>query len=167
MSANNPSKEKTEAPLAELTPSSPARQVLLDGTYQLVSSTRSISGTEQVVDVFGPNPKGYVTYTKEGRMSVLIVSAVRPMAPSADAIPDPVKEALFSTMLAYAGTYQFDGTTIEHNIEVSWNGLWEGTRQIRHIRSQGERLIYTTPPLGSPVDGALGVATVTWERMQS
>ena len=29
-------------------------------------------------------------------------------------------------MLAYGGTYKFDGKKIEHHVDISWNGSWTG-----------------------------------------
>jgi hypothetical protein len=60
-------------------------------------------------------------------------------------------------MLAYSGTYKFDGKTIEHHIDLSWNQIWSGTTQVRDIKKDGDRLIYTTRP--APKSGAMDAAT--------
>ena len=48
--------------------------------------------------------------------------------------------------MAYAGTYKLDGSTVEHSIEISMNEVWSGTKQVRTIKQDGERLVYTTLP---------------------
>jgi Lipocalin-like domain len=50
-----------------------AEDQMLGGTYRLVSSTRKLLETGQVVDTFGKHPSGYINYGKDGRFLVLIV----------------------------------------------------------------------------------------------
>ena len=50
-----------------------AEDQMLDGTYRLVSSTRKLLESGQVVDTFGKHPTGYINYGKDGRFLVLIV----------------------------------------------------------------------------------------------
>jgi hypothetical protein len=70
------------------------------------------------------------------------------------------------TITAYAGTYKFDGTTIEHNIEISMNEVWSGTKQLRIVRRDGDRLIYSTPPFPFHTDGKMSVNTLVWEKVK-
>jgi hypothetical protein len=44
----------------------------LAGTYTLISSTRKILDTGQVLNTWGKDPKGFITYGKDGRILVLI-----------------------------------------------------------------------------------------------
>ena len=48
-------------------------------------------------------------------------------------------------MTAYGGTYKFDGSTIEHHIDISWNEVWTGTTQVKSVKRDADRLVYTTP----------------------
>lgn len=141
-------------------------QEVLEGTWKLIASTRTDAATGATVNTFGPNPQGYIMYGRDGRMMVLIAQGDRPRADRVEAITDQQRQRLFSTMMAYTGTYTFDGKTIEHHIDVSWNGVWNGTTQARDVRREGDRLIYTTKPSPSPVDGSIGFATVTWEKVK-
>jgi Lipocalin-like domain len=50
----------------------------LAGTYKLVSSTRKILDSGEVLDTWGKNPNGVIIYGKDGRMLVLIVRRDRP-----------------------------------------------------------------------------------------
>ena len=47
-----------------------AEDQMLDGTYKLVSSTRKLLDTGEVVDTYGKHPTGYVNYGKDGRFLV-------------------------------------------------------------------------------------------------
>ena len=143
-----------------------AAEEVLDGTWKLVSSTRTNTTTGATTDSFGPNPLGYITYGKDGRMMVLITRSDRPKPDSTDKMTDEQRSRLFSSMLAYSGTYKFDGETIEHHIDGSWNQVWTGTTQIRNVKKDGDRLIYTTQPGPSPIDGSLGFATLVWEKVK-
>jgi len=143
-----------------------AAQEVLEGTWKLVSSTRTNTTTGATTDSFGPNPLGYITYGKDGRMMVLITRSDRPKPDSTDKMTDEQRSRLFSSMLAYSGTYKFDGETIEHHIDGSWNQVWTGTTQIRNVKKDGDRLIYTTQPGLSPIDGSMGFATVVWEKIK-
>ena len=143
-----------------------AAQEVLEGTWKLVSSTRTNTTTGATTDSFGPNPLGYIMYGKDGRMMVLITRSDRPKPDSTDTMTDEQRSRLFSSMLAYSGTYKFDGETIEHHIDGSWNQVWTGTTQIRNVKKDGDRLIYTTQPGPSPIDGSMGFATLVWEKVK-
>jgi Lipocalin-like domain len=143
-----------------------AAEETLDGTWKLISSKRTNQATGATTDTLGPNPQGFVMYSKDGRMMVLIVQGDRPRADSIEKLTDQQRQRLFGTMLAYTGTYRFDGQTIEHHIELSWNEVWSGTVQVRDVKKEGDRLIYTTRPAPSPIDGSMGIATVVWEKVK-
>jgi hypothetical protein len=60
-------------------------------------------------------------------MLVLFVSDQRPKPPDLAKMSDQERVDLFKTMYAYGGTYTYDGKTITHHIDVSWNETWTGT----------------------------------------
>jgi len=163
------------APLAEFTlvsahaqtDQSAASAVSLVGTYKLVASTRKVLDTGEVSDRFGKQPSGYINYTSDGRMLVLIVSDKndRPAPEIGVALSDEQAVKLFRTMTAYGGTYEFDGHTVKHHIDISWNQAWTGTTQIRDVQKDGDKLIYTTRPAPSPVDGKMNVVTLVWQKV--
>jgi len=134
------------------------------GTYTLVSSTRHRADTGEVIS-FG-NEKGFITYGRDGRMLCLVIRGDRPKATSIERMTDAERVQLFSSMLSYGGTYKFDGKTMEHYIDISWNEVWTGATLIRDVRKDGNRLIYTTRPAPDPNDGRMGFSTVVWERIR-
>jgi hypothetical protein len=152
--------------LSKLLPngSSPGGESLV-GTWKLVSSKRTNLSTNQTVDTLGANPKGFITYGTDGRMMVIETSGDRPKPQDVESLSDQQRLELFSSLLAYAGTYEFDGKTIKHHIDVSWNEVWSGSIQERKVEKDGDRLIFRTIPAPSPFDGSMGYATLIWEKV--
>jgi hypothetical protein len=136
------------------------------GTWKLISSKRTNLSTGNVEDSFGTEPLGFIMYHGGGRMMVLMANGSRPQPESMAKITDEQRQQLFSTFIAYAGSFQFDGDTIKHTIDVSWNELWTGTTQVRQVKKDGDRLIYTSSPAPSALDGSMGFATHVWERVK-
>jgi hypothetical protein len=141
-----------------------ASEVVLSGTYKLVSEQRTIVDTGEVVSA--TNSRGYISYDVDGRMMVLIVRNPRPKPEGAEKITDQQRIDLFRTIVAYAGTYKLDGSTVEHSIEISMNEVWSGTKQVRTIKQDGERLVYTTLPFPFPTDGRMSINTLVWEKIK-
>ena len=146
---------------------STASTASLVGSYKLVASTRKMVDTGEVSDTYGKQPSGYINYSSDGRMLVLIVSDKndRPAPNSGVAPTDEQAAKLFRTMAAYGGTYEFDGRTVKHHVDMSWNQTWRGTTQIRDVQKDGDKLIYTTRPAPSPIDGKMSVVTVVWQKV--
>jgi hypothetical protein len=144
----------------------PAADEDLVGTYKLVSDTRKDLDTGEVSYNFGKHPVGYIMYGKEGRMLAIVVSDDRPKPAGIEKVTPEQQVALFRSMLAYGGTYKFDGTKIEHHIDISWNGMWTGTTAIRNVRKEGDKLIYTTDPALFSGDGKRSVTTLIWEKIK-
>ena len=119
-----------------------AAELTLSGTYKLVSEQRTIVDTGEVIST--TSSRGYISYDADGRMIVLIVRNPRPKPEGAENITDQQRIDLFRTITAYAGTYKFDGSTIEHSIEISMNEVWSGTKQVRTVKQDGEHLVYST-----------------------
>jgi hypothetical protein len=140
--------------------------VSLVGSYKLVSSTRKVLDTGEISDTFGKQPSGHIIYTPNGRMLVLIVFDNDRPAPDSGVVPtDDQAAKLFRTMQAYGGTYEFDGRTVKHHVDMSWNQTWTGTTQIRDVQKEGDKLIYTTRPFPSPADGKMSVVTLVWQKV--
>src|SRR5215216_3608456 len=76
------------ATIATLPFSAVAADEELAGTYRLVSSTRKILETGEVLDTWGKSPSGFIIYGKDGRMLVLIVRRDRPKPEGVDKITD-------------------------------------------------------------------------------
>ena len=78
---------------------------------------------------------------------------------------DQERAYLFKTMLAYSGTYDLDGKTLTHHIDVSWNQIWEGTNAVRNATLEGRRLVLTTLPATASFDGTIVMSVLTFEKV--
>jgi hypothetical protein len=114
----------------------------LYGTWRLMSYTRQLPGGEKA-DSFGNAPRGILNYGRDGRMFAMIVKDERPKVADSAKPTDEELAGLFKTMVAYGGTFTFDGRKVAHHVDISWNGTWTGTEQIRDIRIEGGKLYIT------------------------
>jgi hypothetical protein len=149
-----------------LTPTAAQTKEQLVGTYRLLSYRRTVSATGESEDLYGKSPQGYITYGREGRMMVLFVKDERPTPSDLAKMTDQERANLFKTMVAYGGTYDFDGKTVTHHIDVSWNQIWTGTDVFRTVAVDGRRITLTTKPAPNPTDGKVGVTVLTWEKVE-
>jgi hypothetical protein len=147
------------------TDQSTASSASLVGSYKLVASTVKILDSGEVSDTYGKHPSGYLNYSSDGRM-LLVIFSDKNDRPAPEIAPSDEQAAkLFRTMAAYGGTYDFDGRTVKHHIDMSWNQTWTGTTQIRDVRKDGDKLVYTTRPAPSPFDGKMSVVTLVWQKV--
>ena len=138
----------------------------LVGTYNLLSGTRKLLDSGEVVDACGgQHPKGSIIYSKEGRFLVMITWDGRPKPESIEKTTDEQAAELYRTMLAYGGTYDFDGKKVEHHVDMSWNELRSGTTVIRDVSKENDRLVYTTRLAPHASDGKMSVVTLVWEKV--
>ena len=136
----------------------------LIGTWKLVSATREEIPSGASTDQLGPDPDGYINYAPDGRMIAIIARSdrARPARPQ----PTPAEaEALCRSMVAYAGRYTIDGDTVPHHVDVSWNESWNGSKQVRIFRFDGERLQLSTLPSPDPSEGRMSVRRMVWEKV--
>ena len=137
----------------------------LSGTYRLISTSRRILDTGEEVSAFGKNAKGSIIYGDDGRFLVLIINDGRPKPKSIEVLTDQQRADLHRTMSAYGGTYEFDGKTVEHHVELAWNEVWADTTVIRDVKLEGNRAIYTTRPAPFGGDGKMSIISVVWEKV--
>jgi hypothetical protein len=134
------------------------------GTWKMVSWTVEDLLTGERCDPLGPEPCGYIAYTPDARVTVVVVASRR--ACPAELVPtSEEKIALYDSMFAYAGTFAFDGKKVVHHIDASWNEAWRGTQQVRFCKLQERMLTYVSAPARSPMTGRDCVHTVLFERI--
>jgi len=136
----------------------------LVGTWTLVSAVREEIPSGVRTDMFGPIPRGFINYSPDGRMIALITRRDR-SAPADGRATAAEAEALFRSMLSYAGTYAVGDGVVTHHVDISWNESYSGGAQQRHFAFEGDRLILSTPQSHDPIDGRLSVRRMTWERV--
>lgn len=137
----------------------------LIGTWRLVAAVREEIPSGTRTAMFGSDPQGILTYTSEGRMIALITRGDR--KPPADGRATTAEaEALFRSMLSYAGAWSVAGNEVTHHVDISWNQSFTGGEQKRIFALDGETLTLSTPQSRDPIDGKLSVRTMTWERVR-
>ena len=134
------------------------------GTWRLISAVREEIPSGAKIELFGPNPVGYLNYAPDGRMLALIVRGGRVRPAGTNATPGEA-EALYRSMLSYGGTYAVDGNEVTHRVDIAWNQSWTGSTQTRTFAFEGERLHLTTPPSPDPTEGRMSVRRMVWERI--
>jgi Lipocalin-like domain len=139
----------------------------LVGTWKLVSASSAMSGGDRDAP-YGPNPAGFLTYTEDGRVSVLISYSGRKRLSvlsgggGSHALMEEQAEA-FKTFLAYAGRYTLDGDKVTHHIEVSSIQNYVNKDMTRKVRFEGRQIILITPP--TAVNGRIQIVELIWERL--
>ena len=135
-----------------------AQQIV--GTYKLISFTSDYSdGT--TVEAFGKLPNGYTIITPKRFMS-LLVSDTRKAGITADD-----KIALYSSIIAYSGPYNLEGSKLVTEVDISWNQGWTGTKQGRTFTIEGNRLTLVTDRAPSALEpGKTVSARLVWERVE-
>jgi hypothetical protein len=133
------------------------------GVWKLVSYDTEWQATGKRESDMGKNPAGYVIYTPEGRMMVIITAEGRE-APKTD----QDRANLFKSVFAYAATYRIEGDKLSNKVDVSWNPVLVGTEQTRFLKFDGDRLHIVSawqPSLRTPEKG-MHRGIMTFERVK-
>ena len=137
----------------------------LVGTWKLVSAWSTRPNGERV-GLYGEHPIGFLTYTKEGRMTAIISDSGRPPLSSDDdlVVPTAERAAAFSTFGAYAGTFRIEADCVIHHVEISLLQNWVSTDQVRRMKLERDRL--TLWPPASVLGGEQREYELMWERLK-
>lgn len=136
------------------------------GTWRLVDYEYLRSDGEQLWP-FGQSPRGVITYTAEGFMSVQIMDSERPIFVGGNRWSATLAEmaAAFQSYLAYFGSYDVNGEEgfVTHHIQGSLFPEYTNSDQIRYFEFEGEQLTLSTPPLPAGKETITG--RLIWERI--
>ena len=130
------------------------------GIWKIVSYEWENQATSIRQPMMGKNPTGYIIFTPEGRMMVIITGEGRKTP-----VTDQDRVGLFNSMSAYTGIYRVEGDKWITKVDVAWFPGRVGTEQVRFFRFDGERLLVISewmPPLFGT--GGMGRVIITWER---
>ena len=116
-------------------------------------------------DVFGPNPRGSLLLTPDGRFSLILMRASLPKFASNNRMKGTVEEnqAIVQGSNVYFGTYTVlsgKEQTANLHIEGSTFPNWDGQDQKRLMTVEGDelKLVNPTPSIGG------GTNYVIWKR---
>lgn len=137
----------------------------LVGAWRLVSWTIEYPASGRVTQPFGAVPEGLLVYSADGHMSAAMQRPGRARLSRADphAVSDAEKAAAFAGYLHYAGTWSVADGHVIHAVEVAMNPNLTGTRQVRQVALEGDRLeLGAEEPLESP--GQVRRHRIVWHR---
>jgi hypothetical protein len=124
----------------------------LAGSYTLESF--EIEDLEGARRPWGVNIRGLLIYTVDGHMSVSINKDVEPVTAEESEF-----EALFDSILFYAGTYTVEGDLIRHQVTQASNPARIGKEMLRYAEWSGSTVTLSTPK------EPFGRAILAWKRV--
>jgi hypothetical protein len=134
----------------------------LVGTWTIVS-TNTVDAAGKTSPTFGPNPRGSLIFTSDGRYSLTFARASLPKftAGSRDKGTADENRAVVAGSLSHFGKYTVDekDKSLTFHVETSTYPNWDGTSQKRPFTVSGDELKYTT----AAASGG-GSAEVVWRR---
>jgi len=137
----------------------------LVGAWRLVSWTIEYPASGRVTQPFGAAPEGLLMYTADGHMSAAMQRPGRARLSRADpnAVSDAEKATAFAGYLQYSGTWSVADGNVVHAVELAINPNLIGTRQVRHVSLEHDRLeLRAEEPLESP--GQVRRHRILWRR---
>jgi hypothetical protein len=132
----------------------------LTGTWTLESCVMEDVQTNERTLAWGEHPGGRLVLTPDGHW-IVVQTAEGRKAPRSDA----ERADAFRSMLAYAGRYRTEGSTIVVTVDVAWDESWIGTEQVRNFRLDGDRLRIEAPPQAyANFGGRILRGLLVWKR---
>ncbi|HUZ90132.1 MAG TPA: lipocalin-like domain-containing protein [Candidatus Acidoferrales bacterium] len=137
----------------------------LVGVWKLLSYEARDLDDGTTTALYGDRPSGYITYGSTGYMSVVFMAGDRSPIEGGDVQGGPTEQRLqaMDTFNAYSGTYDYDGQSVRHHVEVAMFPNWVGSTQLRQVDLTENRLTLSSPPMVRR--GKNCTAHLTWERV--
>lgn len=135
------------------------------GTWKLISYSREEIATGKKTDLLGAHPNGFLSYSSDCRMHAILMDGER-KAPTTIPPSDQERISLYNSMIAYAGTYNIEGSNVHHHVDASWNQVWVGSTQSRQFRIDGKTLYIKTFPAKSAIDGKESTVGLVWSKVE-
>jgi len=135
----------------------------LYGTWKLVSLTRTMDGGK-MEEPRGKAPKGYLSFTPDGRVMSFVANEKRPKPASVEKMTDAERVGLLNSMNAYAGTYKLEGNKLTYAFDLMHNEVPERAA-VREIKLDGRRMTMQNETARSTMDGKMSQTTTVWEKM--
>jgi lipocalin-like protein len=136
----------------------------LIGTWKQLSGTMVEEGSTSSRSNLSAAPNGFVNFSADGRLILLSTDSAR-KKPAGEVPTAAEAEALYRSMIAYAGTYELEGNKVTYHLEATWNESWTGTKQVRFWKIEGDQLTITTPEIVNPLTGKRSVFRLTFRKI--
>lgn len=133
----------------------------IQGIWRLVSFEVEFQATGERQDFWGKNPTGYIIFTPEGRMMVMVTGEGRKPATT-----DQDRAGLLKSLTAYTGMYRIEGDKWITKVDVASSPERVGTEQPRFFKIDGDRLQESTPYMQWAAQPEKGMARfiITYEK---
>jgi len=136
----------------------------LIGTWKQLSGTMVEKGSTSERSNLSAAPNGFVNFSADGRLILLSTDSAR-KKPVGEVPTAAEAEALYRSMIAYAGTYELAGNKVTYHLETTWNESWTGSKQLRFWKVEGDLLTITTPEIVNPLTGKRSVFKLTFRKI--
>jgi hypothetical protein len=136
----------------------------LIGTWKQLSGTMVEEGSTSERSNLSAAPNGFVNFSADGRLILLSTDSAR-KKPAGEVPTAAEAEALYRSMIAYAGTYKLAGNKVTYHLEATWNESWTGSKQVRFWKVEGDLLTITTPEIVNPLTGKRSVFKLTFRKI--
>jgi len=146
----------------------PAAGAAAQGAKSLVGSWAPVSAVSTETsgkksDTFGPNPRGMLGFTSDGRYTLTIMRASLPKFAANVRTKGTAEEneAVVLGSIAHFGKYKVEDKAIVFSVESSTYANWDGAPQKRPFTVSGDQLKYTVPAASTG-----GTAELVWKRVK-
>jgi hypothetical protein len=136
----------------------------LIGTWKQLSGTMVEEGSTSERSNLSAAPNGFVNFSADGRLILLSTDSAR-KKPAGEVPTAAEAEALYRSMIAYAGTYKLAGNKVTYHLEATWNESWTRSTQVRFWKVEGDLLTITTPEIVNPLTGKRSVFKLTFRKI--
>jgi Lipocalin-like domain len=135
-------------------------QQSLVGSYRMVSLSLEVDG-QLSPGAIGQDPLGYLVITPKHYIHSY-TGRNRKFGTSNDE-----KAALWDSLNFYAGPYQVEADKVIVSVDLSFNQIWNGTKQVRSASWNGNYLTLTSPVIPYPRDPTKTVVSrAIWEKIE-
>ncbi len=136
----------------------------LYGTWRLVSWRRELLDTGEAVEAFGKAPCGFLNYGRDGRVFFIMAKENRAKPADLPSLTDQERVELYNSMIAYAGTFAFDGETATHKCGNLMERSLDGQRSDPSPRVRRAQIDHENRS-AARFDGKRVVGVFNWERL--
>jgi len=135
------------------------------GVWRLTSAVSVDEETGATTNRFGARPDGYIIFSPDGYMSVVINAEGRqPISGNPEKLTEE-QARLFSTMTAHAGKYKIIEGRLIHHVDVAHDPKMVGTDLLRSLRFLSDsQLESTLPPVTTPAGKKMRIVLL-WQRV--
>jgi hypothetical protein len=138
-----------------------AQDKALVGTWSLMKNTTT-DAAGKTTATFGDKPAGQVTFSANGRYTLIILRPDMPKFASNNRLKgtDQEKMAVNDGVIAHFGKYSVKGKELVLHVETATFPNWNGIEQSRPYTVKGDELRWTNPSASGG-----GSAELVWKKL--